>query len=77
MIELAVPRPRTFGSLKAARAYARRAKDVDRMILACFLLGLSTRRVAISLLRILGRLVSPATVSTVARQLDAAGTQTF
>ena len=42
------------------------------MILACFLLGLSTRKVAIALLPILGRPVSPATVSAVAKQLDAA-----
>jgi transposase-like protein len=35
-IELAVPRTRTFSALKVVRAYARRAKDVDRMILACF-----------------------------------------
>ena len=43
-IELAVPRTRPFSALKVARAYARRATDVDRMILACFLLGLSTRK---------------------------------
>jgi putative transposase len=72
MIELHVPRTRTFSALRAVRAYARRAKDVDRMILACFVLGLSTRKVAIALLPILGRPVSPATVSAVARQLDAA-----
>ena len=72
MIELHVPRTRTFSALKVVRAYARRAKDVDRMILACFLLGLSTRKVAIALLPVLGRPVSPATVSAVARQLDAA-----
>ena len=71
-IELAVPRTRTFSALKVVRAYARRAKDVDRMILACFLLGLSTRKVAIALLPVLGRPVSPATVSAVAKQLDAA-----
>ena len=71
-IELAVPRTRTFSALKVVRAYARRAKDVDRMILACFLLGLSTRKAAIALLPILGRPVSPATVSAVAKQLDAA-----
>jgi transposase-like protein len=71
-IELAVPRTRTFSALKVVRAYARRAKDVDRMILACFLLGLSTRKVAIALLPVLGRPVSAATVSAVARQLDAA-----
>jgi transposase-like protein len=72
MIELHVPRTRTFSALRVVRAYARRAKDVDRMILACFLLGLSTRKVAIALLPILGRPVSPATVSAVAKQLDAA-----
>jgi putative transposase len=71
-LELAVPRTRTFSALKVVRAYARRAKDVDRMILACFVLGLSTRKVAIALLPILGRPVSPATVSAVARQLDGA-----
>jgi transposase-like protein len=71
-IELAVPRTRTFSPLKVVRAYARRAKDVDRMILACFVLGLSTRKVAIALLPVLGRPISPATVSQVAKQLDAA-----
>jgi putative transposase len=71
-IEVAVPRTRTFSALKVVRAYARRAKDVDRMILACFVLGLSTRKVAAALLPILGRPVSPATVSAVAKQLDAA-----
>jgi putative transposase len=72
MVELHVPRTRTFSALRVVRAYARRAKDVDRMILACFLLGLSTRKVAIALLPVLGRPVSPATVSAVAKQLDAA-----
>ena len=72
MIELHVPRTRTFSAVRVVRAYARRAKDIDRMILACFLLGLSTRKVATALLPILGRPVSPATVSAVARQLDAA-----
>jgi putative transposase len=53
-IELAVPRTRTFSVLKVVRTYARRAKDVYRMILACFVLGLSTRKVAIALLLVLG-----------------------
>jgi transposase-like protein len=72
LIELHVPRTRTFSALKVVQAYARRAKDVDRMILACFLLGLSTRKVALALLPVLGWPVSPATVSQVAKQLDAA-----
>jgi putative transposase len=71
-IELAVPRTRTFSALRVVRAYARRARDVDRMILACFVLGLSTRKVASALLPVLGRPVSAATVSAVARQLDGA-----
>jgi Transposase, Mutator family len=70
MIELAVPRARTFSARKVVCADARRAKAVDRMILACFLLGLSSRKVARALLPILGRPVSPATVSAVARQLN-------
>jgi transposase-like protein len=72
MIELHVPRTRTFSALRVVRAYARRAQHVDRMILACFLLGLSTRKVAKALLPILGQPVSPGTVSQVAKQLDAA-----
>jgi len=71
-IELAVPRTRSFSALEVVRAYARRAAHVDRMILACFVLGLSTRKVATALLPILGRRVSAATVSAVARSLDAA-----
>ena len=71
-IELAVPRTRTFSALRVVRAYARRARDVGRMILAWFVLGLSTRKVAAALLPVLGRPVSPATVSRVAKQLDTA-----
>jgi hypothetical protein len=71
-LELAVPCTRTFSALKVVRAYARRAHNVDRMILACFVLGLSTRKVATALLPVFGRPGSPATVSQVAKQLDAA-----
>ena len=69
-IELAVPRTRRFAPIAVLRAYARRAVELDRMILACFVLGLSTRKVGEALLPILGRPISPATVSTVAKQLD-------
>jgi transposase-like protein len=71
-IELCVPRTRRFSALAVVRAYARRAAHLDRMILACFVLGLSTRKVATALLPILGRRVSAATVSAVAKSLDAA-----
>jgi putative transposase len=70
-IELAVPRTRRFAPIAVVRAYARRPEQVDRMILSCFVLGLSVRKVSKALLPILGRPISPATVSTVAKQLDA------
>jgi transposase-like protein len=71
-IELSVPRTRSWSALTVVRAYARRAAHIDRMILACFVLGLSTRKVAIALLPVLGRRISAATVSQVAKILDAA-----
>ncbi len=71
-IELSVPRTRIWSALTVVRAYARRAAHIDRMILACFVLGLSTRKVAIALLPVLGRRISAATVSQVAKILDAA-----
>ena len=71
-IELSVPRTRSWSALAVVRAYARRAAHIDRMILACFVLGLSTRKVAIALLPILGRRISAGTVSQVAKTLDAA-----
>jgi putative transposase len=70
-IELAVPRTRRFAPIAVVRAYARRPEQIDRMILSCFVLGLSVRKVSKALLPILGRPISPATVSTVAKQLDA------
>ena len=43
-LELAVPRTRQFAPIGVARAYARRPEQVDRMILGCFVLGLSVRK---------------------------------
>jgi transposase-like protein len=71
-IELDVPRTRTFSALKVVQAYARRVGHVDRMILACFVFGLSTRKVAEALLPVLGERVSPTTVSRIAKTLDTA-----
>ncbi len=71
-IELSVPRTRHFSALNVVRAYARRARHIDRMILACFVLGLSTRKVAVALMPILGRRISAGTVSQVAKMLDSA-----
>lgn len=71
-IVLRVPRTRRFNPITVAQAYARRTQDVDRCILACFVLGLSTRKVAEALLPVLGERVSPSTVSEVAKVLDQA-----
>jgi putative transposase len=71
-IELSVPRTRGFSPTAILRAYRRRCDQVDRLILACFVLGISTRKVAEALLPILGRSVSAGTVSRVAKRLDAA-----
>jgi len=71
-IELQVPRTRHFSPLVVLRAYARRAPQVDQLILACFVLGISTRKVAHTLLPLLGEPLSASTVSRVARTLDTA-----
>jgi transposase-like protein len=71
-IEIAVPRTRRFSPKAVLKAYARRAPEIDRMIMAAFVLGLSTRKVGEALLAILGRKVSATTVSRVAKTLDAA-----
>lgn len=72
VIELKIPRSRTFSPTALIRAYARREPWIDRVILACFVLGLSTRKVGAALAPLLGERVSPATVSRVARTLDQA-----
>jgi putative transposase len=70
-IELEVPRTRRFCPTEVLRAYARRTAEIDRVIVAGFTLGLSTRKVGETLLPLLGRKVSPGAVSRVARSLDA------
>lgn len=69
-IVITVPRTRKWSPLEIVRSYCRRVASVDRMILCCFVLGLSTRKVAHALLPVLGEAVSAATVSRVARALD-------
>jgi transposase-like protein len=71
-IELAIPRTRRYSPISVAQAYARRTEDVDRSILACFVLGLSTRKVSEALLPIFGVTISASTVSRVAQVLDEA-----
>lgn len=72
VIDLQVPRTRRFCPTSVLRAYARREAEIDRLIAAGFVLGLSTRKIGETLLALLGRPVSPATVSRVAKTLDAA-----
>jgi transposase-like protein len=69
-IVLSVPRTRTVSAADFLGRYARRETAVDRLILGCFVLGLSTRKVGEALLPLLGERVSPATVSRVAQVLD-------
>lgn len=71
-IELQVPRTRTFNPIWILQRFARRAVHVERMILMAFVFGLSTRKVSLALLPVLGEPISAATVSAVAKQLDAA-----
>jgi len=71
-IELQVPRTRRISAVDALRIYARRVAHVSRLILACFVLGISTRKVSQALLPILGEPVSASTVSRVAKTLDGA-----
>jgi putative transposase len=71
-IELRVPRTRRYSPGGVLRAYARRETEIDRVILAGFVLGLSTRKVGETLLAMLGREISATTVSRVAKTLDSA-----
>ena len=70
-ISVCVPRTRTLSGVGVIQAYSRRAVQVDRMILSCFVLGLSTRKVSHALMPILGETLSATTVSRVSRILDA------
>lgn len=70
-IELLVPRSRKGKfPTKLFERYARRCRSVDRVLLACFCLGLSTRKAASVLAPVLGETVSAATISRIARDLD-------
>lgn len=71
-IRLCVPRSRALSVADFLGRYARRERAVDRLILGCFVLGLSTRKVGEALLPLLGERVSPSTVSRVAQVLDQA-----
>jgi putative transposase len=70
-IEVLVPRSRKGRfPTKLIERYARRCRSVDRVLLACFCLGLSTRKAASVLAPILGERVSATTISRIAKGLD-------
>lgn len=70
-IEVLVPRRRKGGfPSKLIGRYARRCRSVDRVLLACFCLGLSTRKAAGVLGPVLEEKVSATTISRLASQLD-------
>jgi len=69
---LEVPRTRSWSAAGLLQAYRRRSVSVDRAVLGCFLLGLSTRKVASALLPMLGERISAGTVSNISKSLDTA-----
>lgn len=69
---LSIPRSRTFSPKALLKRFARRTFSIERLILLCFLYGLSTRKVGQALLSILGERVSHSTVSQISKQLDRA-----
>lgn len=71
-VEVAVQRTRLTSAREVLQGFGRRSAVVDRMILECFVLGLSTRKVGRALAVALGEKVSAGTVSTIAKQLDGA-----
>jgi transposase-like protein len=67
---LEIPRSRKGFLSRVLEAYQRRSRTVDQLIMACFVLGMSTRKVSTALLSLLGERVSASTVSEVAKRLD-------
>jgi len=65
-----IPRTRKGFMLRVLEAYKRRSRSVDQLLMACFVLGMSTRKVSTALLSLLGERVSASTVSEVAKELD-------
>lgn len=71
-IHLEVPRTRRISAADLVGAYRRRGPQIDRAILACFVFGVSTRKVCQTLLPVIGERISASTVSQVAKSLDEA-----
>ena len=70
-LELLVPRSRKGKfPTRLFERYARRCRSVDKVLLACFCLGLSTRKAASVLAPVLGEKVSASTISRIGQELD-------
>jgi putative transposase len=70
-LELLVPRSRKGGfPSKLIARYARRCRSIEQVMVACFCLGLSTRKAASVLAPMLGEKVSASTISRIAKELD-------
>ena len=67
---LQIPRSRKRFVSRVLEAYKRRSRSVDQLMMACFVLGMSTRKVSTALLSLLGERVSASTVSEVSKRLD-------
>ena len=67
-----IPRTRKGYISRVLEAYKRRSRSVDQLMMACFVLGMSTRKVSTALFSLLGERVSASTVSEVAKRLDQA-----
>jgi putative transposase len=65
-----IPRSRKGFVSRVLEAYRRRSRSVDQLIMACFVLGMSTRKVSTALFSLLGERVSATTVSEVAKELE-------
>ncbi|MBI3753357.1 MAG: transposase [Deltaproteobacteria bacterium] len=66
-----MPRTRNKGFYPSVLdAYKRRHRSIDKVILACFVLGLSTRKAAKVLAPMIGESISASTVSRIAKTLD-------
>lgn len=70
-IEISIPRLRKRCiEFKVLGHYQRRTRDIDKLIVGCFVHGHSTRKVAEALLPLLGERISSSTVSRLSRSLD-------
>lgn len=69
-VVLAVARTRRMSAKGLLAAYQRRSEPLDRALLACFVLGASTRKAGAIFAELCGERVSAETVSRVAKQLD-------